>query len=213
MPRQHAKTSIERIGRSQRAAQALELRIAGLTFREIGKRMGFSEQRAHALVTEELSRLNAKRAEQAAAVTRLELERLDRLVKGVWVKAQAGDPAAQQCVLRCMERRAKLLGLDAPASAKVDLDFVPITKFEIHSPAERASSNGYVEQLPAPASEQVAYGLKELAPASVGSQPPRQAPASSCLPTSDDYKEQYGGPQSSEDDDDEDDPAAQYAHL
>jgi len=87
----HSKTSSARIGRSQRATQALDLRKAGLTFAAIGREMGFSEQRAHRLVSEELGRLNAKRAEVSAEVTRLELERLDSLLTGLWEKAKAGD--------------------------------------------------------------------------------------------------------------------------
>jgi hypothetical protein len=104
--------SVARIGRAERAGQALDLRKAGLTFREIGERMGVSEQRAHAIVTQELARLNAKRAESAEAVTRLEIERLDALLSAVWPAAEKGDLAAVDRVLSVMHRRARLLGID-----------------------------------------------------------------------------------------------------
>jgi hypothetical protein len=108
------RTSRQRIGRSERANQALELRKAGKTFVEIGKKMGVSPQRAHALVTQELVRLNATRSEAAAEVCRLELERLDVLLAGLWGNAKAGDTCAVDRVLSIMARRAKLIGLDAP---------------------------------------------------------------------------------------------------
>jgi hypothetical protein len=83
-----------------------------MTFRQIGREMGVSEQRAHAIVTQELARLNAKRSEDAGAVTRLEVERLDVLLAAVWEKAAGGDPASIDRVLAIMARRARLLGID-----------------------------------------------------------------------------------------------------
>jgi hypothetical protein len=129
----HSRTSKARIGRSERATEALELRKAGLTFRQIGQRMGFSEQRAHTLVTEELARLNAKRAENATAVLRLELLRLDAMLAGVWKRATTGNLPAIGAVLGIMARRAKLLGLDA--IGKPDIEDPPVTSITINCPA------------------------------------------------------------------------------
>jgi hypothetical protein len=95
----------------------LELRKGGLTFRQIGERMGFSEQRAHRLVTEELQRLNADRAEAAAEVARLECERLDALLAAVWPEAQEGNLPAVDRVLAILARRAKMLGIDGEQAA------------------------------------------------------------------------------------------------
>jgi hypothetical protein len=110
----HSKNSKTRIAAAQRHTEALQLRLAGLTYRQIGERLGYTEQRAHRVVTEELARLNAERAEQAAEVTRLELERLDALLAVVWPKAERGEMGALDRVLAIMNRRARLLGLDAP---------------------------------------------------------------------------------------------------
>jgi hypothetical protein len=115
MPRS-SKLCAARLGRAERATEALELRKAGLTFKQIGARMGFTEQRAHKLVTEELARLNARRAEDAA-VTRIEVERLDALLAAVWPKALKGDLACIDRVLSIMARRARLLGIDAERPA------------------------------------------------------------------------------------------------
>jgi hypothetical protein len=108
----HSNNSPERASTAERRTRALELRKEGKTFAEIGRAMGFTEQRAHRVVTEELQRLNADRAEQAAEVTRLELERLDGLWAGVWESAKGGDGPAIDRALAIMARRARLLGLD-----------------------------------------------------------------------------------------------------
>jgi hypothetical protein len=115
-----SRTSRFRIARAKRGAEALELRLAGLSYAEIGRRMGVSPQRAFTLVSEELARINAKRAEAAAEVTRIELERLDRLLAAVWPQAESGELPAVDRVLQIMQRRARLLGIDladrAPAA-------------------------------------------------------------------------------------------------
>src|SRR5262245_34596354 len=109
-------TSRFRVGRARRAVEALELREKGLTFREIGARMGVSRPRAFQLVSEELARVNARRAEQAAEITRLELLRLDALHRVAWKKAMRGHLPSIDRVLGIMARRARLLGLDAGGS-------------------------------------------------------------------------------------------------
>jgi hypothetical protein len=81
--------------------------------------MGYSEVRAYQIVTAEVARLNNERSEVAAEVRRIDLERLDALLDGVWAPAQAGDEKAIASVLAIMARRAKLLGLDAPVKQSV----------------------------------------------------------------------------------------------
>jgi hypothetical protein len=115
-----SKASRRKIAAAERRVKALELRKAGKTYREIGRALGYSEQRAHKLVTAELSRLNAQRVEQAKEVTRLELERLDALWAGVWTQAKRGNGAAVDRALSIMQRRARLLGLDAPKQSQVE---------------------------------------------------------------------------------------------
>jgi hypothetical protein len=107
-----SKTSRFRIARARRGTEALELRLAGHSYAEIGGRMGVSAPRAFKLVSDELARLNGRRAEAAAEVTRVELERLDRLLAAVWPKAVQGDLPSMDRVLSIMQRRARLLGID-----------------------------------------------------------------------------------------------------
>jgi len=109
-----SETAAVRLNAAEAANRALELRKAGCTFKQIGAAMHFSEQRAHQIVTKELQRLNAKRAEAADEVRRLELDRLDTLFFGQWKNAQSGHQGAVKACLDIMARRAKILGLDAP---------------------------------------------------------------------------------------------------
>jgi hypothetical protein len=139
MPRKPSKLSVVRVTAAERAAQALDLRKAGMTFRQIGEHMGVTEGRAHQIVTRELARLNAKRQEAAEAVTRLELERLDSLLAAVWGKAEKGDLAAVDRVLSILARRAKLLGLDAEKAGAGTVQNVNVN-VETMTDADRAAA-------------------------------------------------------------------------
>lgn len=58
-----------------------------------------------------------KRAQVAADAAELraeEVSRLDAMLAGLWPDARRGHLGAVDRVLRLMERRARLLGLDAP---------------------------------------------------------------------------------------------------
>ncbi len=111
--------SAKRILAAQRRIQALDLRLQGKTYRQIGEAMDCSEQRAHKLVTCELARLNARRAEQVEELTRLEVERLDALLAAVWDGAMKGRRTCIDRALAIAQRRAKLLGLDAPSRKQI----------------------------------------------------------------------------------------------
>lgn len=103
-----------RIAAEERRRIALELRKAGATFEQIGKSLGIRKQSAHELVAKALKEAETKTAETAAQVKALELMRLDDLLKGLWPAASKGNPQSVEKALKVMERRAKLLGLDAP---------------------------------------------------------------------------------------------------
>jgi hypothetical protein len=115
-----SKASPTKVKAAERRLQALNLRKAGASYAEIGRAMGFTEQRAHKVVSLELDRLNSERSEAAAAVAQLEAARLDALHLAYWKKAVEGDVDAANIVLKVAGRRAKLLGLDQPASVNIN---------------------------------------------------------------------------------------------
>ena len=67
-----------------------------------------------------LERLGGEEVRRADALRQLHLERVDAVMGATWGRAVAGDIRAAGIVLRCLDRRAKLLGVYAPA--RVDLE-------------------------------------------------------------------------------------------
>lgn len=105
-----ARTSAPTIDRRQKMQQALEYRKAGATFEQIAEKLGLSNKgNAYRLVRDALKEVTREPAEE---VLILELERLDRMLMGMWGQAAAGDVFAVDRVLKIMDRRAKYLGLD-----------------------------------------------------------------------------------------------------
>jgi hypothetical protein len=95
-----------------RETECLRLRRGGLTLDEIAKRVGYANPGS---VHKALERANARIVrEDVEEIRNLEAERLDLLQAANWGRALAGDIPAGALVLRVMERRAKLLGLDMP---------------------------------------------------------------------------------------------------
>lgn len=103
-----------------------DLRKAGLTYRQIANALDCSEARAYNGVNRVMRRISAKQAEDGADILRLELERLDALLSNMWSMTMPHDietedggkirvPPSYEAVdrvIKIMDRRAKLLGLD-----------------------------------------------------------------------------------------------------
>jgi len=106
------KSQTRTVKAHDRHLQALELRKAGATYQAIADQLGYaSPHGAHAAVA---SALKATLREPAEALRELELVRLDSALLGIWRRVQSGDYKAIDRLVRIMERRAKLLGLDTP---------------------------------------------------------------------------------------------------
>ncbi len=111
-------TSVKRLQALERQRQALELRKEGKGFVEIAAKLGYKgPSGAHQAVMRALRRTLQEPCDE---LRRLELERCDALLAGLWPKAKKGHVASVDKVLKVMERRAKLLGLDAPT--KIDIE-------------------------------------------------------------------------------------------
>ena len=122
MARRTAATAAVKIEQAQRARQVMQLRMAGASERTIASQLGLSPGGVHKIIARELATVRAETGEAAEEARKLELERLDQLQTALWpaaigVNATTGtrtDPNLQAVdrVLRVMERRAQLLGLD-----------------------------------------------------------------------------------------------------
>lgn len=124
----------------QREMQALDMRIAGKSYQEIGEALGYAhDNSARRLV---LKAMKIIRADKVKHVRLFELARLDKLSDAIWSRAMEGHLGAIQTVLKVMQQRAKLLGLDAPLKvAKTDTKGRDIVTMSNEERAER------VEQL------------------------------------------------------------------
>lgn len=103
-------SSPRRVAAAEKRREALRLRITGASFTEIAEALGYGHKgTACAIVREALAELGREEAEELRA---LELYRLDELQRAVWDAALSGNLPAVDRVLKIMERRAKLCGLD-----------------------------------------------------------------------------------------------------
>ena len=139
--KQERGNSGEALENEARRDEAMNLRIVGKTYKQIGIAMGYSEARAHKVVTKELARIREERAETINDVRDMELERLDHLFAIAMGRAdppETKDPdllelqaenrmKAIDRAVKLMDRRAKLLGLDAPKRIDTSITNNPLS--------------------------------------------------------------------------------------
>ena len=109
MTQRASKRSI--VNRAQ-IQKAIDLRSTGASYDGIGRGMGISKTRAYQLVLAGMVDLDKELKESADRLRTLELLRLDAIQCAHWPNAHI--PRHVDVILKVMERRAKLLGLDAP---------------------------------------------------------------------------------------------------
>ncbi len=101
-----------RYAAAERRKQALELRKSGATYQVIADQLGYkTRDSARKAIYSALKDITRESAED---VRTLEIARLDALMLALWPKARQGNETSVDRILRIMERRAKLIGLDSP---------------------------------------------------------------------------------------------------
>jgi hypothetical protein len=123
------KSSADMISAALRQTSALSLRQSGKTFAEIAAELGYSDPSGARNAV--MAALRENVAEPNAEMRSLELSRLDILQSALWTKALAGDLGSVDRVLKLMERRAKILGLDAPPPKGADGDLDDLIQREL----------------------------------------------------------------------------------
>lgn len=108
------RNSAAKARKLENQGKALELRRMGLGYSEIAQRIGCSLSTAHGYVDKAMAESRAQVDADAAVLKAEELSRMDAMLRGLWPDARKGHHGAVDRVLKIMERRAKLLGLDAP---------------------------------------------------------------------------------------------------
>jgi hypothetical protein len=154
-----SKTSPRRINIAQRRAQAVKLRLAGMRYEDIATQLGYTTRGAAAQDVQRA--LAAEISEPAEELRAIEVQRLDMLwhtamkvltrqhvtvsngkvvyLDGTPVKDDGPVLHAIDRLLRIQERRAKLLGLDAPKQFEVvSLDAVELEIKRLNEEIARA---------------------------------------------------------------------------
>lgn len=131
-----SKSSPRRLEAEAKRAKAVELRRSGASYSRIAAELGYaSESGARKAVNEALERLIAETNETTEEVRRIELERIDSMLEAIWpaatskthletiaataIEALGPDTRQVSAAIKLMERRARLLGLDAPVKNEV----------------------------------------------------------------------------------------------
>lgn len=129
--------------------QALELRKAGATFRQIGAKLGCSGRGAHKAVMRALSKLIAERDRFTEELRELELQRIDQATLALARQVQSGNLGAVDRWIKLSETRRKLLGLDMPAKLQItegDLDAAIQAELAAMASTEQIGASGSAEE-------------------------------------------------------------------
>ncbi len=101
-----------------RSLAALEMRKQGYSHRQIALALNYKYA---SMVQRDIKHaLKYVLREPAEAVRRIELDRLDTMLTVLWPRVLAGNLNAMDRVLRIMEKRSKLLGIDAPPKTPIE---------------------------------------------------------------------------------------------
>lgn len=122
MPRRshgQSSTSRQKVGGKVNEERILELRIRGLSHTKIAAKLDLDQSTVTRALQRAMTRMIESTREKAEQVRDLEATRLDQMLDGVWEGATHGDVQAIDAVVKLMNRRAKLYGLDAPARQEV----------------------------------------------------------------------------------------------
>lgn len=118
MVAEHKPLKTEQSQAVDRQRQALELRRRGLSYARIAQHLDYaSASGAHQAVQRGLT---TTLQEPADDLRNLELARLDAMHQALWPRAVKGNVWAVDRVLSIMQRRARLLGLDAPKQHHIE---------------------------------------------------------------------------------------------
>jgi hypothetical protein len=100
-------------------AKVLELRRAGFTFQRIAEEVGYATPSGAQRALERIMKRNVPQAPEEFRWQ--ELDRLDRMQVALWPRAMKGDDRAIGTIVRLMERRARLVGIDAPQRIQAEV--------------------------------------------------------------------------------------------
>lgn len=99
---------------AERRVESLKMRKMGASYRAIAKQLGVDHKTIQTDIKTALAELGELQDESAAELRLIDLARLDDLYLGLQNRIKNQDDKAIGHALRILERRATMLGLDAP---------------------------------------------------------------------------------------------------
>ncbi len=127
----------------EREYRALERRKQGWTYTKIAAELGCNPGHCCRMVRAALERFMGKLAERAVECREIEVQRLDDYLSKLQTRIEDGDIRAVTAAVKIMERRSKLLGLDAPARVQTTSNVDPITGMTNEQLNQWAESVGF----------------------------------------------------------------------
>lgn len=100
--------------------------MAGMSYYYIARELGVAKSTAYSDVSKALKEIQERYTEDAIKIRIIEVNRIDRMVLAIWQKAIKGDLNAIDRVNRLIERKSRLLGLDAPIKQEIENKVIEI---------------------------------------------------------------------------------------
>lgn len=101
---------------------ALDYRLAGLSYRNIAKKMNINSTSAFNYVKAAIKIIQEKYTEKADALVSMELQKLNKMEVALYKLSIEGNTQSITALLKIQERRSRLLGLDAPIKQHTTID-------------------------------------------------------------------------------------------
>lgn len=119
-------TTQSKIAQAKRRAQIMHLRMYGdgsgrrMTHREIAEKLDCSVGTVYNNVRDAIDELQAETKEYAIAIRQKDVDTCEEIINIMMPKVRNDqDPQAAATILKAIERKAKLLGNDAPAKSEL----------------------------------------------------------------------------------------------
>jgi hypothetical protein len=152
--RKHQKAPPKKVEKLEQKSKAIQMRMLRFSYRAIAERLGITHTTAERWVAEAMGEYNQTRLQGAEKLRERELAHLDYLITKLAPKIEAGDTGAIGSAVRVSERRARLLGLDAPAKVEVTntvlhIDYSKLSDGELQTLQTLLDKSGVIDAEPA----------------------------------------------------------------
>lgn len=105
------RSDAQLIKREQTTIEALQLRAAGLSYRDIGEKLGIGRQTAHTQIQKAFEKLAEQRSEETAVTRMILAERVGMVYAALAEQVKRGDLKAIDRWLEAIKLEARLFGI------------------------------------------------------------------------------------------------------